>query len=210
MLRVILCDDHPIFREGLKKILTAFRDISVEAEVGTGADLLAAMEKRAFDAVVLDISLPDMNGLDVLKAMAASAHRSPAIVLSMHPEEQYAVRALKAGAAGYLEKASVPDELVAAIRKVARGSRYVSSTLAERLAGEIGGDAHKAPHELLSDREYQVMCLLAGGKGIKEIGTELNLSSPTVATYRSRVLQKLGLKKTAELIRYALDNRLIE
>jgi DNA-binding NarL/FixJ family response regulator len=209
-LRVILCDDHPIFREGLKKILSQYRDLAVAAEVGTGGDLLAAMRGGAYDVAVLDISLPDMNGLDVIKALAASGERCPAIVLSMHPEEQYAVRALRAGAAGYVEKASVPDELVDAIRKVARGGRYVSPALAERLAGELGGDPHKAPHELLSDREYQVMCLLASGKGIKEIGGELNLSPATVATYRARVLTKIKLKNTAELIRYALDHRLIE
>jgi DNA-binding NarL/FixJ family response regulator len=209
-LRVILCDDHPIFREGLKKILSQYRDIAVSAEVGTGRELLAAVEGGSFDVAVLDISLPDMNGLDVLKTLASSRTSCPAIMLSMHPEEQYAVRALRAGAAGYIEKASVPDELVDAIRKVARGGRYVSPALAERLAGELGGDSRKAPHELLSDREYQVMCLLASGKGIKEIGGELNLSPATVATYRARVLSKIRLKNTAELIRYALDHRLIE
>ncbi len=209
-LRVILCDDHPIFREGLKKILSQYRDIAVTAEVGTGRDLLASLEKGGFDAAVLDISLPDMNGLDILKVLAASGVRCPAIMLSMHPEEQYAVRALRAGAAGYIEKSSAPDQLVDAIRKVARGGRYVSPALAERLAGELGGDTRKAPHELLSDRELQVMCLLASGKGIKEIAGELSLSPATVATYRARVLSKIKLKNTAELIRYALDHKLIE
>jgi two-component system, NarL family, invasion response regulator UvrY len=209
-VRVILCDDHPIFREGLKQLLAAYGDISVTAEVGTGAELLTALEAGKYDIAVLDISLPDMNGLDILKNMSAAGIRCPAVILSMHPEEHYAVRALKAGAAGYIEKASVPEELVGALRKVARGGRYVSPSLAERLAGELGPDTHKTSHEALSDREYQVMSLLAGGKGIKDIALSLNLSPATVATYRARVLSKLNLQNTAELIRYALDNRVIE
>jgi two-component system, NarL family, invasion response regulator UvrY len=209
-LRVALCDDHPIFREGLKKILLPSGDISVTGEAGTGADLLTLLEKGRFDVVVLDISLPDMNGLEVLKTLAAGKDRPPAIVLSMHPEDQYALRALKAGAAGYLEKASVPEELVNAVRKVARGGRYVSPALAERLAGEIGGDVRREPHEQLSDREYEVMLKLAAGRGIKETASDLNLSPATIATYRARLLAKLKLTTTAELIRYALDNHLIE
>jgi two-component system invasion response regulator UvrY len=210
MLHVILCDDHPIFREGLKKILLPHSDIKVDAEAGSGAELMQKIEGRRFDVLILDISLKDMNGLDVVKALQASGNRAAILILSMHPEEHYALRALKAGAAGYLQKESVPEELVNAIRKIARGGKYVTPSLAERLAYQLEPNTEKSPHELLSDREYQVLCLLASGKGVKEIAAELAVSPPTVATYRSRILTKLNLSTTVDLVRYALRHGLVE
>ncbi len=210
VIRIALCDDHPLLREGLKRILLQQPDFRVEAEVGSGAELLSRLQDGHFDIVILDITLPDMNGLDVLKAIPSAGSRAAVLVLSMHPEEQYALRALKAGAAGYLQKESVPDELVTAVRRIAQGRKYVTATLAERLALDLEDRSGKAPHELLSDREYQVLCLLASGKGVKDIARELALSSPTVATYRSRVLSKLGLSTTVELVRYALAHKLVE
>ena len=210
MLRILLCDDHPILREGLKKILLAQPDIKVVEEAGSGSELLQKSSASRFDVIILDITLPDTNGLEVLKNLQASGQKTGVLVLSMHPEEQYATRALKAGASGYLQKESAPGELVSAVRKIARGGKYVTPSLAERLAGELVGPGDRAPHELLSDREYQVLCLLASGKGIKEIALELTLSAPTVATYRSRVMTKLSLGSTVDLVRYALEHRLVE
>jgi DNA-binding NarL/FixJ family response regulator len=160
--------------------------------------------------IILDITLPDMNGLDALKNLQARGSRAGVLVLSMHPEEQYATRALRAGAAGYLQKESAPSELVSAVRKIAGGGRYITPSLAEKLAFELGEMADKPPHELLSDREYQVLCLLASSRGIKEIAAELGLSAPTIATYRSRVMTKLNLSSTVDLVRYALAHKLVE
>jgi DNA-binding NarL/FixJ family response regulator len=210
MLHIALCDDHPLLREGLKRILLQHSDISVDVEVGSGAELLAKAATTRLDVIILDITLPDMNGLDVLKDLRASGRTAAVLILSMHPEDQYAMRALKAGAAGYLQKESAPEELVLAIRRVAQGRKYVTASLAERLAIELGDAESKAPHEILSDREYQVLCFLASGKGTKEIAAELSLSSPTVATYKSRILTKLGFTTTVELVRYAISHGLVE
>ena len=209
MIHLALCDDHPLLREGVKRILLQQSDFRVDAEVGTGAELLALAAEERLNVIILDISLPDMNGLDVLKALKAAGTRAAVLVLSMHPEEQYALRALKAGAAGYLQKESVPEELVTAVRRVSLGRRYVTASLAERLALDAEDTDGREPHQLLSDREYQVLCLLAGGKGVKEIAADLGLSSPTVGTYRARILGKLGLTTTVELVRYALEHRLV-
>jgi two-component system, NarL family, invasion response regulator UvrY len=210
MLRIALCDDHPLIREGMKRILLAHSDIRVEVEAGTGAELLAAADAHRLDVVILDVSLPDMSGLDVLKNLRAAQKPVKVLVLSMHPEEQYASRVLRAGADGYLQKESVPAELEKAVRHVARGGKYITPTLAEHLATDLTGNAAKDPHELLSDREYEVLCLLAGGKSVKEIAGMLSISPPTVATYRARLLEKLGLATTVDLVRYALDNGLVE
>ena len=210
MLRIILCDDHPLLREGLKNILLQQPDIKIVEETGSGAEMLEKTKASRFDVIILDISLPDMNGLDALKNLQAQGNRAGVLVLSMHPEEQYAARALRAGAAGYLQKESAAAELVSAVHKIARGGKYVTSSLAEKLAFELQSTADKQPHELLSDREYQVLCLLASGRGIKQIALELVLSAPTVATYRSRVVTKLGLSSTVDLVRYALAHKLIE
>jgi two-component system invasion response regulator UvrY len=210
MLRILLCDDHPILREGLKKILLQQSDIKVVEEAGSGAEMLEMSTTARFDVIILDITLPDMNGLDVLKRLQAAGNRAGVLILSMHPEEQYATRALKAGAAGYLQKESAPAELVSAVRRIAGGGKYVTASLAEKLAFELQGPGDRAPHELLSDREYQVLCLLASGHGIKAIASDLGLSAPTVATYRSRVMTKLDLSTTVDLVRYALAHKLVE
>jgi DNA-binding NarL/FixJ family response regulator len=210
MLRILLCDDHPILREGLKRILLQQSDIKVVEDAGSGAEMLEKSAASRFDVIILDIALPDMNGLEVLKNLRARGNRVGVLVLSMHPEEQYATRALRAGAAGYLQKESAPSELVSAVRKIAGGGRYITPSLAEKLAFELGEMADKPPHELLSDREYQVLCLLASSRGIKEIAAELGLSAPTIATYRSRVMTKLNLSSTVDLVRYALAHKLVE
>jgi two-component system, NarL family, invasion response regulator UvrY len=210
MLRIALCDDHPLVREGMKRILLQHSDITIEAEVGTGAELLSRTADHRFDVIILDVSLPDMNGLDVLKNLKASGSAAGVLVLSMHPEAQYAARALKAGADGYMQKESVPAELETAVRRIAQGGKYITPSLAERLALGLEGKADRPPHELLSDREYQVLCMLASGKGIKDIAHALSLSPPTVATYRARVLEKLDLSSTVELVRYALAHGLVE
>jgi len=208
MLRVVICDDHPIFREGLKKTLSFAPDIRVAGEAGSGAELLRLLEQAPCDVLILDISLPDLSGLERLKRLRERRRGPAVVVLSMHSEEQYAVRALRAGARGYLEKAGVPDELLAALRKVAAGGVYVSQPLAERLALELSSG--EAAGEVLSDRESQVLRLLASGRGVKQIAGELSLSPTTVATYRTRVLAKLRLDSTAELVRYALEHHLLE
>ncbi|HET6452130.1 MAG TPA: response regulator transcription factor [Spirochaetia bacterium] len=210
MLRILLCDDHPIVREGLKNILLQQSDIKVVEEAGSGGELLQKNASARFDVIILDITLPDMNGLEVLKNLRSAAPAPAVLVLSMHPEEQYATRALKAGAAGYLQKESAPAELMTAVRKIARGGRYVTPSLAEKLALDLAGPGDREPHELLSDREYQVLTLIASGRGIKEIALELALSAPTVATYRSRLMAKLGLASTVDLVRYALEHKLVD
>jgi two-component system, NarL family, invasion response regulator UvrY len=209
MIRAIICDDHPLFREGVKKAIGQAGDIVMD-DASTGAELRQKLGQERFDVVVLDISLPDTSGLDLLKSVQDMPRAPAVIMLSMHPEEQYAVRSLRAGAAGYLEKASGPAELVAAIRRTAHGGRYVSPSLAERLASAVGGKGDVAAHEKLSDREYQVLRMLAAGKGTKDIAATLFLAPTTIGTYRARILQKLGLASTAELIRYAVTNRLVD
>jgi two-component system, NarL family, invasion response regulator UvrY len=210
MLRVALCDDHPIVREGIRGVLSRQSDIRIEVETSTGSELLREIAGKKIDVIVLDITLPDMNGLDVLKTLQGEGNHAAVLMLSMHPEEHYAVRVLKGGAAGYLQKESVAEELVAAVRTVAQGKKYVTQTLAERLALDLHDKSTRPPHELLSDREYQVLCMLAAGKPIKQIAAELALSAPTIATYRARVLEKLGLSSTVDLVRYALEHKLVE
>ena len=233
MVRVLICDDHPIFREGLKQTLGVHPDIRVVGEAGSAAELFEALAGTACDVVVLDISLPDRSGLEVLgELLAGSAppragsapHRAaggpakapragftvPAVVLlSMHSEQQYAVRAIRAGASAYIEKASVPQELVQALRKAAAGGVYVSPRQAEQLALEVSGRAAVPAHGQLSDRELQVLRLLGQGQPIKLIAHRLALSPSTVATYRARILTKLQLNTTAELIHYALEQGLL-
>ncbi len=209
MTRIIIVDDHSIVRRGLRQILADSPDMFVAAECANAQEMLNILEQGGFDLVLLDISMPGRNGLDVLKQVTAKHRDLPVLILSMHPEEQYAIRALRAGARGYITKESAPDELVAAIRKVSSGGRYVSSSLAENLASVIGRDRMKEPHELLSDREYQIMCLIASGKTVTGIAEELSLSVKTVSTYRLRVLTKLRLKNSAELVSYAIKSGLV-
>lgn len=210
MLRVLVADDHAVVRQGLKMILTEEFSPLILGEAQNGQDLLAQLQKGLWDVVVLDITMPGRSGLDVLKELRQCYPKLPVLVLSMHPEDQFAVRVLKAGAAGYLTKENVPEEVVKAIRKVIGGGRYVSASLAEKLAFDLQTDLEKVPHEALSDREYQVMCMIASGKTVKEIGNELGLSIKTISTYRTRILDKLNMKTNAELTHYAVKNNLVD
>jgi two-component system invasion response regulator UvrY len=194
----------------LKQILGDTPEMVVAGEATTGQEVLDKIRAETWDVVVLDISMPDRSGLDVLKQLRSERPKLPVLVLSMHSEDQYAVRVLKAGASGYLTKDSAPDELVKAIRKVVSGGRYVSSFLAEKLAFEIGTDSSRLPHETLSDREFQVLRLIAAGESVTEIAAELCLSVKTVSTYRARMLEKMNLTTNAELIHYAMQNHLID
>jgi two-component system invasion response regulator UvrY len=210
MIRILVVDDHAIVREGLKQILADVNDMAVRDEAAGGQEALAKIRSGEFDVVLLDISMPGRSGLEILKEIKAERPKLPVLILSMHAEEQYAVRTLRAGASGYLTKASAPDELIGAIRKVSCGRKYVSSSLAEKLALELDIDTKKPPHATLSDREYQVMLMLASGKSVKEIADELFLSVKTISTYRSRVMEKMNMKKNAELTLYAIQNHLVD
>ena len=210
MIRILIADDHAIVREGLKQIVTEISDLVVADEASTGHEVLNKALKNDYDVVVLDITMPGINGLDVLKQIKAQKPKLPILVLSVHPEEQYAVRVLRAGASGYLTKESAPDELIAAIRKVSVGKKYVSPSLAEKLVFELEIDHEKPLHETLSDREYQVMCMIASGKTAKDIAEELFLSVKTISTYRTRILEKMNMKSNIELTRYAIKHGLIE
>jgi two-component system invasion response regulator UvrY len=208
MIRILVVDDHAIVREGLKQILGDVNDMAVRDEAASGQE--AKIRSGEFDVVLLDISMPGRSGLEILKEIKAERPKLPVLILSMHAEEQYAVRALRAGASGYVTKASAPDELIGAIRKVSCGRKYVSSSLAEKLALELDIDTKKPPHATLSDREYQVMLMIASGKSVKEIADELCLSVKTISTYRTRVMEKMNMKKNAELTLYAIQNHLVD
>jgi two-component system, NarL family, invasion response regulator UvrY len=210
VIRIVIADDHPIVRAGLKQILADAPDIEVVAEAGDGHAILKLIRKGDVDVVLLDISMPGLMGLDALKQMNAENSKLPVLVLSMHPEEQYAIRVLKAGASGYLTKAAAPEQLIGAIRKVYRGGRYVSDALAEKLALGLKVGAPGLPHENLSDREYQVLCLISSGKTVKEIAEELSLSEKTISTYRTRILEKMNMKSNAELAHYGIKNELVD
>lgn len=209
MIRVLIADDHTLFREGLKKIIAGTSDIAVAGEASNGNDVLARLKKDSFDVLVLDISMPGKDGLEVLKEVRTKYQRLPVLMLSMFPEEQYATRVLKAGASGYLTKESAPDVLITAVRKAARGERYVSPTLAEKLVSGLADDLKKLPHERLSDREYQIMRLITSGKRMKEIAHQLSLGPTTISTYRARILEKMGMASNAELTLYASQNNLL-
>lgn len=209
-MKVLIADDHPVVRHGLKQILAADADMTVVGEAKNGAEALELARKLDWDVAVLDYSMPGRNGLDVLNEMKREFPRRPVLILSMHPEELHARRVLKAGGAGYMNKDSAGEELAAAIRKVVNGGKYVSATLAEKLAVELAPDSQKPPHESLSDREYRVMWLLASGKPINQIAKELFLSPSTISTYRIRILRKLGISTNAELVHYAVKHQLIE
>jgi two-component system invasion response regulator UvrY len=210
MIRALIADDHAVVRQGLKQILGDTPEMLVAGEATTGQEVLDKVRAEPWDVVVLDISMPDRSGLDIFKQLRSERPKLPVLVLSMHSEDQYAMRVLKAGASGYLTKDSAPDELVKAIRKVVSGGTYVSSLLAEKLAFEIGTDSNRLPHETLSDREFQVLRGIAAGKSVTEIAAELYLSPKTVSTYRARLLQKMNLGTTAELMHYAMQNHLID
>ncbi len=209
MIRVFVADDHAVVREGVKRILSDTPDLYVVGEAGTGQELCTLLSAQACDLVLLDISMPGRNGLEVLHHLKHTHPHLPVLVFSMHPGAQYAIRAFKAGARGYVGKESLPDELVTAIRKVVRGGRYVSPELAEHLVTEMTRESEDPLHASLSNREYQVLCLLGDGKTVSEIAGELVLSVKTISTYRMRILEKLHLKTTAELIHYAIHHELV-
>lgn len=210
MIKVFIADDHSIVREGLKQILTDTPDMSLMGEASTGPEALSKIRKNRYDVVVLDLSLPGISGLDVLKQIKSEKPDTQVLILSIYPEEQYAVRVLKAGAAGYMSKETAPDELVEAIRKVSVGRKYVSTALAEKLAFDLDLETDNELHEALSDREFQVMCLIASGKRMTDIASELSLSVKTVSTYRTRILEKMKMKTNAELMHYAMKHGLVE
>lgn len=211
MIRVIVCDDHPVVREGIRVVVNATRDIVIEDEASSGRQLLEKIRKRTFDVIILDISFPDGgDGIEILKVIRAEQPRSAVLMMSMHSEEQSAVRALRAGAAGYLVKGSMPAEILAALRKVGKGGKYVSPALAEHLAADLEEERVKPRHESLSDQEYKTLCLLAAGKSLTGAAQELGLSPSTAGTYRSRIMRKLGLKTNADLVRYAVNHRIVE
>jgi DNA-binding NarL/FixJ family response regulator len=204
----MVVDDHAIFREGIKKVITTTSDIVVTAEAGDGTDAMQKIREKEFDVVVLDIALPGKDGIEVLGELKAEQPRLPVLILSMYPEEQYAVRVLRAGAAGYLTKESVPNDLIKAIRRVAGGRKYVSESVAECLAIDVEAARARPCHERLSTREYQILLLIAAGKTTKEMAHALSLSPTTISTYRGRILQKMEMKNTAEMVRYAVQNGL--
>ncbi|MCE5274371.1 MAG: response regulator transcription factor [Syntrophaceae bacterium] len=210
MPKVLIADDHPILRTGLKQIITAESDIEVVGEAANGMEVLDFLRKHPCDLVLLDISMPKRGGLDVIDEIKQIQPNIGILILSIYPEEQYAIRALRAGASGYLTKASAPNELINAIHKVLSGGKYISLSLAEILASEIDRYSSQQPHKHLSDREYQVMCMLAAGKTVTEVANELNLSVKTISTYRARILEKMNMKNNAQLTFYAVENHLIE
>jgi two-component system invasion response regulator UvrY len=212
MIRVFIVDDHAVVRHGLKQILNDCGDLAVAGEAGNGVEAIQWLRRhgQGCQVVLLDIAMPKRSGLDTLTQIRHEFPRLPVLVLSMYPEDVVGLRVLKAGAAGYVSKQSAPELLVEAIRQVASGRKYVSLTLAEQLADSIAGSAQEAPHERLSDREYQTLCLIALGKSLTQIAEELNISVKTVSVYRARLLEKMRLKNNAELIRYAISKGLVE
>ena len=209
MIKILIADDHAVVRHGLTQIVTTDNQMMIAGEAANGNDLLDLVRKTAVDVVILDINMPGRNGLETLKELKRDYPSLPVIILSMHSEDQYAVRALKAGAAGYMNKEAAPDELVAAIKKVYRGGKYISPEIAELLVYHIGGNHQQDPHKSLSDRELEVFYSLAGGKTVGQISEELNLSVKTVSTYRTRILEKMNMTTNAELVRYAFDYKLL-
>jgi two-component system invasion response regulator UvrY len=208
-IRILIADDHPIVREGYKKILMSQPDMDVTGEAGNGQEVLDLIQKKDFDLILLDISMPGRSGLEILKELKSQKPHQPVMILSIYPEEQYAVRAFRDGASGYLTKASTPKELISAIRKVSQGGRYVTEALAEKLTYFLHGDVDKAPHEKLSDREYQVMLLIASGKTVTQAAEELCLSVKTISTYRRHILEKMQFSTNAEITMYAIQNKLL-
>jgi DNA-binding NarL/FixJ family response regulator len=209
MIRVLIVDDHAILRRGLRALLSDEFHGAAFGEASNARQALEQLRKEKWDVALLDITLPGKSGLDLLKEFKAARPKLPVLILSAHPEDQFAVRVLKAGAGGYLTKESAPEELAKAIRKILAGGQYVSPALAEKLALRVRKDITLTPHETLSDREYEIMCLIASGKTVTEIAGELSLSPKTISTYRARVLEKLGVKNSAAIVQYAIRNGLV-
>jgi DNA-binding NarL/FixJ family response regulator len=210
MLKILVADDHEVVRKGLMKVLAeSLQPIKVE-EARNGQEAVSKVWKSEYDLVVLDIKMPGKNGLDALKEIKQHRPKLPVVILSMHPEEQFAIRAMRAGASGYLTKECAGDELVLAIRKALKGEKYISGSLAQILAGEMDGDSEKPPHEILSDREYQVMLMIASGKPVGTIAKELCLSVKTISSYRANILLKTKMKNNAEITHYAFQHKLVD
>ncbi len=207
MIRVFIADDHAIVRKGLRQIIEETAELELAGEAVNGEEVLKCVGKIDFDVLLLDLSMPGRSGLDVIQTIRDLKPQLPILVLSAFPEEQYAVRLLKSGIAGYMNKETAPENLVVAIRKVVAGGKYISPELAERLATDLSSPSDKLPHELLSDREYRVLCMIGAGKSVSQIAQELLISVKTVSTYRTRILEKMGLHTTSELIRYAIENK---
>jgi len=210
MIKILIADDHTLFRKGLKHILSEYPDLVVTDEASNGQEVLDKIWHNDYDMVLLDITMPGMTGLDALKQLKNDKPKLPVLVLSMHPEEQYAVRVIRAGASGYLRKESAPDELITAIQKISGGRKYITSSLAERLADNVESTAEKPLHDTLSDREFEVFRMIAAGKTIKQIAEALFLNARTISTYRSRILEKMQIKTNAELIHYAIKHQILD
>jgi len=208
-MKILICEDHKIVRDGLKQILHQLDEVSQIEEAGNGNEALILLHKGNFDTLLLDISLPDRNGLEVLQVVKEKWPSTNVLMLSMHPQEQYALRALKLGASGYLTKDTASEELLLAVKKVSEGGKYISQALAENLAFHINDGKNQLKHDQLSPREFGIMISLANGKSLQEIANELFISNKTVSTYRSRIMEKMGLNKNTELTRYCIENKLI-
>lgn len=210
MIRILIADDHSIVREGLKQIVLDTTDLVVSGEAGTGKELMELIRNKAGDVVLLDINMPGRGGLDILKEIKEYNSRIPVLMLSMYSEDRYAIRVLRIGASGYMTKESAPDKLIEAIRIIASGRKYVSSSLAEKLAVDLGVDRETPPHETLSDREYQIFNQIVHGKTVTQISDDLCLSSKTISTYRTRILEKMRFENNAQLMYYAFKNNLVD
>lgn len=210
MINILIADDHPFIRQGLKKVLETSKDMLVLDEAANGNEVLTKLRGHNFDVIILDISMPGESGLEIIKTLRKEFPRLAVLVLSAYPEEQYALRALKSGASGYLTKEAATAELIGAIHKISSGGKYISASMAESLAFAIESDSEKLPHEKLSNREYEVMLMIASAKSVREIAEELCLSEKTIGTYRSRILEKMDMKNSSEITYYAMKNSLIE
>jgi len=209
MIKILICDDHAVVRQGLRQIVEDCNDINIAGEAESGEELIRLIDKDNIDVIVLDIAMDGIGGIEALKEIKFKKPELAVLMLSMHPEDQYAIRVLKAGASGYLTKKSAPDELVQAIRTVAKGKKYITASVSEKLVSNLNIDEDTEPHETLSDREYQVFIKLAEGKTVGQVAKNLHISVKTVSTYKSRVLEKMGAGNVADLIRYALEQKLI-
>lgn len=208
-MKILIADDHTVVRQGLQLILAGeFRQATFGEANDTNA-LVEQMKKEKWDVVIMDLSMPGGSGLNTLKEIKHTYPHTPILVLSMYPEDQYAVRTLKAGASGYLTKETASQELVNATQKILRGGKYINASVAEKLLLQLGNEDGRPPHELLSDREYQVLCMIASGKEVGQIATDLTLSVKTISTYRARLLEKMNMKTNAELTHYAIENKLV-
>jgi len=208
-MKILICDDHKIVRDGLRQILQQLDEVTLIEEANDGNEALVLLKKNVFDVLLLDISLPDKNGLEILQTVKTKWPATNVLMLSMHPQEQYAIRALKEGASGYLTKDTASEELLVAVKRVSEGGKYISQSLAENLALHLDEDTYRQKHEILSSREFEILIKIANGKSLQEIGNELFISVKTVSTYRSRIMEKMGLNKNTDLTRYCLENKLI-